>query len=81
MSNGALTGMIKHNYKTSCWLDSDWIERFRAAFLKETVDSIEWNQSGSEFQALGPENEKVRSPKIVYNMYNNLGFIGFLTQR
>jgi len=42
---------------------------FRAVFFQETVDSIELNRSGSEFQALWPENEKSRSPsKIVHSL-------------
>jgi len=41
---------------------------FWAAFFKETVDSIELNRPGSEFQASGPENEKARSPKIVRSL-------------
>jgi len=69
MSNGALTGMIKHNYKNKLLtIKSDWIEMFWAFFFKETVDSIEWNRSRSEFQALGPENEKARSPKIMRSL-------------
>jgi len=70
MSNGALTGKIKHNYKNKLLArQSDLIEKLNC-FLKETVDSIEWNRCGSEFQALGPENEnlKVHSPKIVRSL-------------
>jgi len=69
MSNGALTGMIKQNYRNKLLTkQSDWIKMFWAVFLKETVDSIEWNRSGREFQALGPDNEKARSPKIVRSL-------------
>jgi len=45
---------------------------FWAVCFKETVDSIKWNRSGSELQALGPKNEKARSPKIVRRMYHEV---------
>jgi len=55
MSNGALTGMMKHNYKKTL-LTRQWLNRnVLSCFFKETVDSIEWNRSGSKFEALGPE--------------------------
>jgi len=34
-------------------------------FFKDTIDSVKWNLPRSEFQALGPDNGKARSPKIV----------------